>query len=61
MRGVMLSIYGKGGVLFPTKTKIEGKSHVCDLQNGFLFSSSVGDDDKVLFQGIGMMKHKCDT
>jgi hypothetical protein len=54
-------MHEKGGVLLPTKPKIEGKSHVFDLQNGFFFSSRVRDDDKVLFHGVKVMKHKCDT
>jgi hypothetical protein len=59
--GGMLPMHEKGGILLPTKPKIEGKSHVFDLQNGFFFSSMARDDDKVLFHGVRVMKHKCDT
>jgi hypothetical protein len=51
----------EGGVNAPTKPKIEGKSHVFNLQNGVFFSSMVRDDEKVLFHGVRVMKHKCDT
>jgi hypothetical protein len=45
----------------PTKPNIEGKSHVFELQNGFFFSSMDRDDEKVLFHGVRVMKHKFDT
>ena len=58
---VMLPMHGQRGVPLPTKPKIEGKNHVFNLQNGFFFSLMARDDDKVLFHGVGVMKHKCDT
>jgi hypothetical protein len=45
-QGVMLPNPWQGGISAPTKPKIEGKSHVFDLQNGFFFSSMARDDEK---------------
>jgi hypothetical protein len=59
--GMMLPKTWKGGASFPSKPKIEGKSHVFELQNGFFFFSMARDDEKVLFHGVRVMKHKCDT
>jgi hypothetical protein len=56
-----LPTHEKGGILLPTKPKIEGKSHVFDLQNGFFFSLMAWDGHKVFFHGVRVIKHKCDT
>jgi hypothetical protein len=39
-------------------SKNEGKNDVFDLQNGCLFSSRVRDDEKLVFHGVRVMKHK---
>ena len=54
-------MHEKGAVLLPTNPEIEGKSDVFNLQNGFFFSLMARGDDKVLFHGVGVMKHKSDT
>jgi hypothetical protein len=61
MRGGMLPMHEKGGVLLPIKPKIEGNRYVFDLQNGFLFSLMARYDEKVLFHVFRVMKHKFNT
>jgi len=64
-RGILEGIFslcmGRGASLFQLSKKLKGKSHVFDLQNGVFFSLMARDDDKMLFQGVKVMKHKRDT